>query len=297
MPYPRTPAIVTTAALAGLLLINAQARACDNERYPCPVVAETQEPARTTTAAPPRKKAERPAKREEKATPRSAARANDEKPAAREESGDDLRRDGAENDPPKTRVAGPTPALVPWWRVERSLNDEVDRNESPVSSSAAAWLILPNPEVAADSQTAPDVTEASATDGVRVVDASEVNELDLAAPAPPAAPRWLYYLLAALSGTVAAASTVRFFWPEIRKLYGKISAKISASSLARLRTPDAATKRASGAPSVPSPAKRVADGRERARDDQSLRAAKAYPRRQPQAALPRGLLPVAGEIR
>jgi hypothetical protein len=283
MPHPGKSAIVTTAALAGLLLTNAQARACDNERYPCPVVAETQEPARAAPAAQPRKKAERPAKREEKATPRSASRANEEKPAAGEETSNDLPRDAAENDSPKKKVAGagPTPALVPWWRVERSLNDEVDRNESPVSSSAAAWLILPNTEVAAEPQAAPEVAETAATDGVRMVDASEVNELDLAAP--PAAPLWLYYLLAALSGAVAAASTVRFFWPEIRKM----SSKITSSSLARLRTREAAAK-------MPTEIKRPEQA---ARADEPLFAAKTYPRRQPQAAMPRGLFPVAGQVR
>lgn len=289
-------ALITTAALANLLLINAPARACDNERYPCPVV-EAQEPARPAPAAQPRKKAERPApaaKREEKPAPRSAAHATEEKPAAREETGNDVAHDAAENDPPKKRVAGagPTPSLVPWWRVERSLNDEVDRNESPVSSSAAAWLILPNTEVAAEpQQAAPEVAEAPAADDVRVVDSSEVNELDLAAPAPPAAPLWLYYLLAALSGAVAAASILRFFWPDIRRMYrkmcGKISAKMSASSPARLQTPDATAKMAAEN-------KRPEQA---AQDHEPLRVAKAHPRRQPQAAMPRGLLPVASHVR
>jgi hypothetical protein len=290
MPHRRELAIITTAALAGLLLINAQARACDNERYPCPVVAEPQEPARATPAQP-RKKAERPAKRDEKAssrTEREASRtsshANETKSAADEENGNDLPRDAAENGPPKKRVAaGPTPALVPWWRVDRSLNDEVDRNESPVSAAAAAWLILPNPEVNADPQTTPDVTEAPATDGVRMVDPSDVNELDLAAPPAPAAPRWLYYLLAALSGAVAAGSTLRFFWPEIRK----IGSKVCSWSLACLRMPEAAAKMAT---EKKRPEKAT-------RDDEPLFAAEAYPRRQPQAAMPRGLFPIAGEVR
>lgn len=289
MSHSRRLALITSAALAGSLLIHAPARACDNERYPCPVVAEPQEPARTTPAQP-RKKAERPAKRDEKAdartereASRSSSHANQAKPAADEESGNSLPRDAAENTPPKRRVAGATPALVPWWRAERSLNDEVDRNESPVSSSAAAWLILPNLEVNTDPQTTPDVTEAPATEGVSMVDASEVNELDLAAPPAAAAPSWLYYLLAALGGAVAAASTLRFFWPEIRKMYGKIH----APSLARLRTPQAAAKMAT-AKKRPEKA---------ARDDERLFAAKAYPRRQPQAAMPRGLFPVAGQVR
>jgi hypothetical protein len=290
MPHRRKLAIITTTALAGLMLINAQARACDNERYPCPAVAEPQEPARTTPAQP-RKKAERPAKRDEKASSRTereasrtSSQANETKSAADEENGNDLPRGAAENDPPKKRVAGgATPALVPWWRVDRSLNDEVDRNESPVSAAAAAWLILPNPEVNADPQTAPVTAEAPATDGVRMVDASEVNELDLAAPSAPEVPFWLYYLLAALGGAVAAASTVRFFWPEIRKM----CSRISSSSVGRLRMPEAVAKMAAG--------KKRSE--KAARDDEPLFAAEAYPRRQPQAAMPRGLFPVAGEVR
>jgi hypothetical protein len=283
MPHRRKLAIITTAALAGLLLINAQARACDNERYPCPVVAEPQEPARATPAAQPRKK-EKASSRTEREVSRTSSYANETKSAADEENGNDLPRDAAENDPLKKRVAaGPTPALVPWWRVDRSLNDEVDRNESPVSSSAAAWLILPNHEVAADPQTAPVTAEAPATDGVRMVDSSEVNELDLAAPSAPEVPFWLYYLLAALGGAVAAASTVRFFWPEIRKMGSKVCSWLLAS----LRMPEAAAKMATE--------KRRSD--KAARDDEPLFAAEAYPRRQPQAAMPRGLFPVAGEVR
>jgi hypothetical protein len=294
MPHRRKLAIITTAALAGLLLINAQARACDNERYPCPVVAEPQEPARATPAQP-RKKAERPANekassRTEREASRTSSHANETKSAADEENGNDWPRDAAENDPPKKRVAAPTPALVPWWRVDRSLNDEVDRNESPVSAAAAAWLILPNPEVNADPQTAPVTAEAPATDGVRMVDASEVNELDLAAPPVPEVPFWLYYLLAALGGAVAAAPTLRFFWPEIRKMCSeirKMCSRISSSSVGRLRMPEAVAKMAAG---KKRPEKAT-------RDDEPLFAAEAYPRRQPQAAMPRGLFPVAGEVR
>jgi hypothetical protein len=283
MPHRRKLAIITTAALAGLLLINVQARACDNERYPCPAVAEPQEPARAAPAAQPRKK-EKASSRTEREASRTSSHANETKSAADEENGNDLPRDAAENDPLKKRVAaGPTPALVPWWRVDRSLNDEVDRNESPVSAAAAAWLILPNPEVNADPQTAPVTAEAPATDGVRMVDSSEVNELDLAAPSAPEVPFWLYYLLAALGGAVAAASTVRFFWPEIRKM----CSKIFSSSVGRLRMPEAVAKMAAG--------KKRSE--KAARDDEPLFAAEAYPRRQPQAAMPRGLFPVAGEVR
>ena len=283
MPHRRKLAIITTTALAGLMLINAQARACDNERYPCPAVAEPQEPARAAPAAQPRKK-EKASSRTEREASRTSSHANETKSAADEENGNDWLRDAAENDPPKKRAAGgPTPALVPWWRVDRSLNDEVDRNESPVSAAAAAWLILPNPEVNADPQTAPVTAEAPATDGVRMVDSSEVNELDLAAPSAPEVPFWLYYLLAALGGAVAAASTVRFFWPEIRK----IGSKVCSWSLACLRMPEAAAKMAT---EKKRPEKAT-------RDDEPLFAAEAYPRRQPQAAMPRGLFPIAGEVR
>jgi hypothetical protein len=46
-----------------------------------------------------------------------------------------------------------------------------------------------------------------------MVDANEVNELDLAAaPAAPTESSWLGYLLATLGAALAAASTVRFFF-------------------------------------------------------------------------------------
>jgi hypothetical protein len=46
-----------------------------------------------------------------------------------------------------------------------------------------------------------------------MVDANEVNELDLAAaPTPePTGTSWLSYLLVTLGGALAAASTVRLF--------------------------------------------------------------------------------------
>jgi hypothetical protein len=190
--------------LAGLPARSAQA--CDNDRYPCPVVAQPQEAADAAVRpSQSRKKASRAARHDEKApakaerqTSQGPSQANPATPAARKQAADAASRK--------------TGGLVP------ALNEEVGRDESPVSAAAAAWLVLPDAagaQAAADEQRASgdDATPTVPPSGVKMVDPNEVNELDLAAaPATPAESSWLSYLLATLGAALAAASTVRFLF-------------------------------------------------------------------------------------
>jgi hypothetical protein len=205
----RSLAIAMAAAgvLAGLPVT--QAQACDNDRYPCPVVAQPQEAA-DPAVRPPRKKASRAARHDEKARADEKGRAKAERQTAQGPSQTNAATPAA---PEQSAASGARKAegIVP------ALNEEVGRNESPVAAAAAAWLVLPDaagtgaPGAAGQQDAAGD--DAAPAGGVKMVDANEVNELDLAAaPAAPTESSWLSYLLATLGAALAAASTVRFFF-------------------------------------------------------------------------------------
>jgi hypothetical protein len=193
----RTLAIVMAAAgmLAGLAATNAQA--CDNDRYPCPVVSQTETPDTAVRPAP-RKKASRAARQEEKARAKPERQASDA--AARTKAAMPPQQEQAAESGSQ-KAADPAPALT--------LNNQVDRNESPVAAAAAAWVVLPSIGNA-DPQAGDQATPAVPANEVRLVDPNEINELDLAAAAPaPAQSSWLSYLLMTLGAALAAASAVR----------------------------------------------------------------------------------------
>ncbi len=205
-------AMAGAGVLAGLSVASAQA--CDNDRYPCPVVAQPQE-APDAAARPPqsRKKASRAARHDEKA-PAKAKRQASQSPSQTNAATPGVQEQAADSG---SKKAG---GLVP------ALNEEVGRNESPVAAAAAAWLVLPDTASAATQGAAgeqnaggeqraagDDATPTAPASGVKMVDPNEVNELDLAAaPAAPAESSWLSYLLATLGAALAAASTVRYFF-------------------------------------------------------------------------------------
>ena len=197
-------AMAGAGVLAGLSVTSAQA--CDNDRYPCPVVAQPQEAA-DAAARPPRKKASRVARHDEKARAKAERQAS-QAPAQTNAATPAMQGQAADSG---SKKAG---GLVP------ALNEEVGRDESPVAAAAAAWLVLADTAgagaqgAAGEQRAAPDdATPAVPANGVKMVDPNEVNELDLAAtPAAPAESSWLSYLLATLGAALAAASTVRFFF-------------------------------------------------------------------------------------
>jgi hypothetical protein len=198
----RTLAIAVAAAgvLAGLPARSAQA--CDNDRYPCPVVAQPQEADAAVRSPPSRKKASRAAPQDEKARAKAERQTSQAQsqtnPAAQEQAANAASRKGR----------GVVPAR----------NEEAGRNKNP--AAAAASLVRPDaartgaqgaagePDALTD-----DAIPTVPASGVKIVDPNEVNELDLVATlATPAESSWLRSLLATLGAALAAASTVRFLF-------------------------------------------------------------------------------------
>jgi hypothetical protein len=179
-------AMAAAAAFAGLPARSAQA--CDNDRYPCPVVAQPQEADAPVRSPQSRKKASRAARSDEKA----AAKAERQSSQA----------------PSQANPATPEQAANAGSRKGRG-----GRNESPVSAAAAAWPVRPDAAGAGAGEqdaAAEDGTPTVPARGVKMVDPNEVNELDLAAAPATAEASWLSYLLATLGAALAAASSLRF---------------------------------------------------------------------------------------
>ena len=194
MPTLRTLAIAMAGAgiLAGLTVT--AARACDNDRYPCPIVSPAPDAAEAP-AKPSRKKASHSARQDDKSrakTERQASQASSHaKPVA-----------------PAEQPIISAPQKAP--DSPAALNNAVDR-ESP---AAAAGVVSPNTAAAAaEPAAAAETAAAPSTSEVKVVDPHELNELDLAATStPPAESSWLSYLLMTLGGALAAASGLRFLF-------------------------------------------------------------------------------------
>jgi hypothetical protein len=213
----RTLAIVVTGAgvFAGLPLTDA--RACDDDRYPCPVRLEalTQEtadvPTQPAPSAQPQKKAKQPAGLNEKAhakrereAPQATARAKASKPAVQEQTTDSVSQKAQEANP----------AVVPSPRADEPLNGE-RRDERLVTTAGTAWPVLPNTEgagVSAPGATGGEPTETANANAVQLVDPNEVNDLDRAAAATvPAESPGVTYLLLILGAALAAAFAIWFF--------------------------------------------------------------------------------------
>ncbi len=213
----RTLAIVVTGAgvFAGLPLTDA--RACDDDRYPCPVRLEalTQEtadvPTQPAPSAQPQKKAKQPAGLNEKAhakrereAPQATARAKASKPAVQEQTTDSVSQKAQEANP----------AVVPSPRADEPLNGE-RRDERLVTTAGTAWPVLPNTEgagVSAPGATGGEPTETANANAVQLVDPNEVNDLDRAAAATVSTESsGVTYLLLILGAALAAAFAIWFF--------------------------------------------------------------------------------------
>jgi hypothetical protein len=196
MPTPRRLAVLVAGAAVLASLSASPVQACDNDRYPCPVIAQTQNTTEATAKSSSRKKTAHTA-RQEKARAKSEAQAPSSKNAA----------DGQGQAAASGSKAAAQPASA------STLNGQIDRKESQVSAAAAAWLVGTNAgETAAQPGDGDDAATAVPANGVQLVDPHEPNELDLAAASPaPAQSSWLSSLLATLGVALAAASALRFF--------------------------------------------------------------------------------------
>jgi hypothetical protein len=215
----RTFAIVIAGAgiFASLPLTNA--RACDDDRYPCPIRSEAliqetvqapDEPAPERPqkkSAQPQKKAKQPAttnekahaKRDQEAPPRAPAGAKMSKPAAPKQAPDAVSQKSLEA----------APAVVASPRAdEQALNDE-SRGGSLLATAGTGWPVSPITEGAAHKPAATSINTAdAASNTVQMVDQNEVNELDREASVESS---WANYLLWMLGAALAAASALWFF--------------------------------------------------------------------------------------
>lgn len=195
MPTPRRLAILLAGAAVLASLSASPVQACDNDRYPCPVVAQPETPAKSSATS--RKKTTHTVRQEN-------ARAKSEAQAVPSVSRDGAHRQGQAAVSSSKRAANPASAST--------LNEQIDGKESQVSAAAAAWLVGANAgEPAAESAVGDDAAAAAPASTVQLVDPHQPNELDLAAASPPPAQSsWLSSLLATLGAALAAASALRF---------------------------------------------------------------------------------------
>jgi hypothetical protein len=111
-------------------------------------------------------------------------------------------------------------ATLPWWRTDASRASGPDPGEleSPILTACDVWLGFPFATADIQSltvrlweaQNLADITLV--TNKIRVADAGELNEIDLAAAEtqPGSGKSWLGGLLALLGGALAAFSAVRY---------------------------------------------------------------------------------------
>src|SRR5262252_8696720 len=216
----RTFAIVIAGAGIFMSLPLTNARACDDDRYPCPIrsealIQETVQAPDQLAPAQPQKKAKQPASTNEKAhakrdreAPRTPAGAKVSKPAVPEQAPDAVSQKALEAAP--AAVASPR-------ADEQSLNDE-SRGGSVLATAGTAWPVSPITESAAGTPAATSINTAdAASNAVQVVDPNEVNELDRATIVESS---WVNYLLWMLGAALAAAFAMWFF-ARMRFLFGR----------------------------------------------------------------------------
>jgi len=218
----RTLAIVVTGSgvFAGLPLTDA--RACDDDRYPCPVRLEalTQEtadvPTQPAPSAQPKKKPAQPQKKaKQPAGPNEKAHAKREREAPQATAGAKAPTVQAQTTDSVSQITPEVDAaVVPSLRAAEPLNGQ-SRDEGLVTTAGTAWPVLPNTEgadVKVPGATGGEPTEAADANAVQLVDPNEINELDRAAAATVSAESsWSTYLLLILGAALAAASAVWFF--------------------------------------------------------------------------------------
>lgn len=222
--FPSGLRTLLTAAGVFIPLALSNAAACDNDRFPCPVVSEVApqdtvdtvaEPPRTVQ---PRKKAQQASRQSEPQKPSATApkskqsapslaknkakveRAAPSNPKAIEPAAQELPSATGQE---KTSILPSTAAIAPAVPS----NPATEQTNSPKTAVVAAagpdWPAVPN----ADPGSSVDITVADAA-AVQVVDANEVNELDQAAIANATAmPPWILYALLILGAAFAAGST------------------------------------------------------------------------------------------
>ena len=146
--------VVAAGMFAGLPLSNVWA--CDDDRFPCPIVSETPTYETHTPAQPaPRKKASQPAREDvreqskvERSAPRAAGGTKASKRTVQEQAAD----------PPPQQAVEAAPATGAMALTDRSTNDG-SQTEDRVANAAAAWPVRPDTEGADASTSGADLAE------------------------------------------------------------------------------------------------------------------------------------------
>ena len=226
----RTAAIVITGAgvFAGLPLT--AAKACDDDRFPCPVTSEAtpQEtavaPAEAAPSAQPLKKTNHPARLDEK------MQSKVERHAPRVAIDREAPGSGTRSKASKTAVQKPGAAPIAQKAsvsqnaaavAQPSLSDqspkEESRNEGLLAVAGTVWPALPNADSSASTaaSTVAEAAQATPSDAVQVSDANQLNQLDRAAIADRTGKAsWISYLFLILSAVLAAAA--KWLLPRMR---------------------------------------------------------------------------------
>jgi hypothetical protein len=205
---PRIAISALAALLAGLVVLPMQAQAACDDQYPSCLRPNPQNVQEQTSAddaqaadidaAPSRAASRRGNRKSHRTAERRPARSPAPAPAP------------VRIEKPAMRDPAPaTIARLPWWQGDPAQTQAEPAEETSVQAAAGAWMALA-PRNSDTSTPSPDMPESTA-DQVLVADASEVNELDLAAADVPEAPdtSWLNGLLAVLGGALAAGSAAR----------------------------------------------------------------------------------------
>jgi hypothetical protein len=234
------------AAAAGALAGTpwSKAQACDNDRFPCPILSEApaQDSADAPPAAPPQQSKKKPQTAQQGEKPASAKGERDNAQAAArppsKQSGQDNAKRAARPGKPapheQANVAGAPPAPAAQVASPVPVIPEQLHNAATVRADSAPVLTRDASANAEGASGTPDTSSFNAQQVAAAGDfrLAERKEVNLTATAESS---WLTYVLLLLGG-LAAASTVRWFRSNTRgfnvllaRLHDRLG-RISASS-------------------------------------------------------------------
>jgi hypothetical protein len=226
---------IGAAAFAGLQSSTAQA--CDNDRFPCPVITEAaplEIPDAVAAPAPtaqPRKKADHSTKpaAAQNAAPKAALATPPRKQADRPARGGEKAQakvagaapggaTGRKTDKPEVPEAVIAPTAQSPSVAENAGEAPLagapsnSSNAGVVATAGTDWAAFPNAEGAIPTEPkVADATQGASQDSVQMVETNEVNEIDQAATTIPPASAWMTYLLLIFGAVLAAGSALWFF--------------------------------------------------------------------------------------
>ena len=230
MLSPRNLAIVTAGALAVIPVSKVQA--CDNDRFPCPIVSDTPTQG-SVEAAPAQPSKNKPTQASrQRGKPTSAKSEGDSALASARPKPNKRANQGQENraaqpgkpvaheqanaaDAPPTQViegASPVPVLPEQLPSAATVITEIAPAPSPglAPASTEADTGTPGPPTL-------NAQQVAAAGDFKLAERNEVYAT-AAAPGPaPAASSWKPYVLVLLGGALAAAMMVRWFLSNMRR--------------------------------------------------------------------------------